>query len=267
MRIGFVGLGDQGGAIARALIEAGHDLTVWARRAQAAEGLCAAGARWAETPAVLPENCDLVALCVTDGAAVHDVLFERGLLNSMQPGTVLAIHSTIAPASIEQIAAAAVTCDVRVLDAPVAGGSAGVYHRRLALLLGGDQHDADRIMSAYASFCDPMMLVGAAGEATRIKLLSNLKFAIDVALGCQMLRTAGDYNLQGDHLRSALAAATGRSHALDAFPRMVREGRASHVADMLEKDVALAVAAFGDSVPQSWSALANEGLACLRRGS
>ena len=93
-RIGFIGLGAMGSVMARRLLRAGHAVTVWARRPEAAAGLVADGAQAAASPAALARECEHVLLCVTDTAAVEAVVFgAEGVAAAGRHAGVLVDHS------------------------------------------------------------------------------------------------------------------------------------------------------------------------------
>lgn len=265
MRIGFIGLGDQGGAMAHALIAAGHDLTVWARRPEIASEWRSAGAAWADTAAQVAQGQDIVALCVTDEAAIREILVDRGLLAAMEDGQILAIHATISPEAMLNLEALAQARGVRLVDAPVSGSGAAVARAALLLLLGGEQAEVDALRQCYAAFCNPIVHVGLAGDATRLKLINNLRCAVDFALAEQTMWVVADQGLDQDMARLALASGTGRNFALEAIGRIAAQGRADHVATILAKDVALALAAFAGGLPADWPELAHQGVNALIR--
>src|SRR5215218_10061985 len=107
--------------MAEMILGAGWPLHVWARRPETTEPFAKAGATVLASPAELGARCELVSVCVVADADVEQVVFDGGLLEAMQPGSVLAIHSTVAPATPRRVAEAASGRGVAVLDAPVSG--------------------------------------------------------------------------------------------------------------------------------------------------
>ena len=123
VRAGFIGLGSQGAPMAERMLAAGHELTVWARRPEAADDLVAKGAHRAASVTELGKRCDHIGVCVVDDAGVEEICAQ--LLPVMKPGNVLVIHSTILPQTCERLAAEAEKRGIALLDAPVSGGGAG----------------------------------------------------------------------------------------------------------------------------------------------
>jgi 3-hydroxyisobutyrate dehydrogenase len=121
MRVGYIGLGSQGAPMARRIIGAGYETTLWARRAATLEPFEGLGATFAETPAELAAASDLVCLCVVNDADVEQVIDD--LLPALAPGSVIAVQSTVRPETCVALAARARERDITVIDAPVSGGA------------------------------------------------------------------------------------------------------------------------------------------------
>ena len=97
-KVGFIGLGSQGGPMARRIVESGFPLTMWARRPESLEPYADTAASVASTPAEVGAASDVVGICVVGDADVEDVLLRPdGVLAGMPAGGVVAIHSTIHP--------------------------------------------------------------------------------------------------------------------------------------------------------------------------
>lgn len=132
--VGFVGLGDQGMPMARAIAEAGFELRVWARHSAELEAL---GSAHETEPTVteLAAASDLVALCVSTD---DDVLsLAEQMLPALRAGTVFVNHGTGTPRNAQRLADLFADREVAVLDAPVSGGRPAAEQRRLTTLVGG----------------------------------------------------------------------------------------------------------------------------------
>ena len=130
-RIGFIGLGSQGGPMAERIIAAGYPLTLWARRTDALAPFLGKGATAASDIAALGATCDHVGICVVDDAGVAEIVGQ--LLPAMRPGSRIVIHSTILPDHCVALAERCAERGIAFLDAPVSGGgpaaTAGPRHR------------------------------------------------------------------------------------------------------------------------------------------
>jgi len=120
MRVGFIGLGSQGGPMARRIVEGGYQTTLWARREATLEPYADTTAKTAGSPAELAAASDLVCLCVVGDDDVKEVLNgQTGVLAGLASGGIVAIHSTVHPDTCRQVAEAAAKQGISVIDAPV----------------------------------------------------------------------------------------------------------------------------------------------------
>ena len=164
MRVGFIGLGSQGAPMARRIVEAGHPLTIWARRPETVESFADTAATVARTPAELAANSDVVCLCVVSDADVESVITrDDGVLAGLAAGGVIAIHATVHPDTCRRVAAHAVEVGVDVVDAPVSGGGMAAAEGKLLVMVGGDDAVVARVRPVFATYADP----GAAPRAAR----------------------------------------------------------------------------------------------------
>src|SRR5579875_2511609 len=171
--VGFLGLGDMGGAIVSQIIGAGYATHLWARRPEVLDAFSGPAVHRADTPALLAGAVDLVGICVWDDAAVRDVLYgSDGVLAGCRPGTVVAIHSTVLPATVVEAAQAAAECGVAVVDAPVSGGREVALSGGLVVAAGGDDAAVERARPVFATFGDPVIHLGPVGAGQFAKLIN-----------------------------------------------------------------------------------------------
>lgn len=158
--IAVLGTGRMGAAIARRLLDAGHEVTVWNRTAAKTEPLVAAGARAARTLAAL--DAEVVITMLTDAAAVRDVVRAA----SLRPGSVLVEMSTIGPDAVRELP---VPDGVEVVDAPVLGSVAAAAAGRLTVLAGGKVERVRPVLEALGTVRD----CGPPGSGAALKLVAN----------------------------------------------------------------------------------------------
>ncbi|TDO06379.1 3-hydroxyisobutyrate dehydrogenase-like beta-hydroxyacid dehydrogenase [Mycobacterium sp. BK086] len=215
-RVGFIGLGDMGGALAARIIGAGFPTVLWARRAEALRSFSGPTVETAGTPAELAARVDLIGICVWDDKAVWEVVGEHdGVLAGCRPGTVIAIHSTIEPDMCLELATAAAEQGAVILDAPVSGGRDVALTGKLVVAVGGDREVLERSRPVLASFGDPVIHLGALGAGQLAKLVNNALLAANLALAHDALRLAASRGLQPDAMAQVLRHGSGRSFALD----------------------------------------------------
>jgi 3-hydroxyisobutyrate dehydrogenase len=178
-RIGLIGLGRMGQAIAGRLLGAGFPLMVHNRTRAKAEALIASGAAWAETPADLASRSDIILSILTDDRAVEQIyLGEHGLLAGEAAGKLFAEMSTIRTATIHALRTRAEARGARLLDAPVAGTVEPARQGQLLTLVGGDAADLERARPVLATFSRRIVHMGPSGAGTTMKLALNMTTAI-----------------------------------------------------------------------------------------
>jgi 3-hydroxyisobutyrate dehydrogenase-like beta-hydroxyacid dehydrogenase len=261
--IGFVGLGDQGAPMARAIAAAGFNLTVWARRAASVSVLDGLAHRVAATPEQLAAQSDIVLLCLRDDADLDDMLFDQGMLAAMRCGTVLVNHATGLPAASRSVAEAAAALGVLSLDAPVSGGGAGAANHTLTTIVGGDPDAFARALPVFETFSSSVVRMGGPGAGQTAKLLNNALTMSNLNNAVDVLRVAAALGLDIAALRHMLDSSSGGSYVLSALNRQIAPSLAPHLAALMQKDIehfAEAMAAAGID----GTALRDRGLAGAR---
>lgn len=180
-RVGFVGLGNIGRPMALRLAAAeGIDLWVYDVVRAPVEELEAAGARGADSVAALAARSDVVCVMVRDDDQVRAVADDVG------PGTVLVVHSTVAPGTPAELEARGLT----VLDAPVSGGPMGAADGSLAILVGGSDEAFGIARPALEAMGSKVVHAGPLGAGTRFKLARNLMHFVSFTAAMEASRLA-----------------------------------------------------------------------------
>lgn len=243
MRVGFIGLGSQGGPMARRIAEAGYPLTLWARRPATLAPYAGTPATIAASPAELAAASDLVCLCVVDDADVEQVLTgERGVLAGLRRGGVLAVHSTVHPDTCRRLAARAGAQGVTLIDAPVSGGGVAAAEGRLLVMAAGDPAVVDACRPVFATYADPVLHLGPVGSGQVAKLLNNVLFTANLATAASVLALGRELGVDPAALAGVVGHGSGASFALsrvaDADGTLDRI--AAHAGTVLHKDIRLA---------------------------
>jgi 3-hydroxyisobutyrate dehydrogenase-like beta-hydroxyacid dehydrogenase len=174
-RIGFLGLGTMGAAMARRLVQAGYEVTVYNRTPERSAPFRALGARIATTPAEVAESSDYVLSCLWDTAAVeHVFLGNDGLLGASRPGQIFVEHATFAPAAARDIAACLRDRGADFVDAPVTGGPEGAASGTLTAMVGGANTTIDAVANILACYAQKVIRVGDVGCGLELKLINQL---------------------------------------------------------------------------------------------
>ncbi|MEW6296509.1 MAG: NAD(P)-dependent oxidoreductase [Thermodesulfobacteriota bacterium] len=175
MRVGFIGLGNMGGPMAMHVLEAGHTLTVYDARREAANPHVGRGARWADSPMAVAAASEIVFTSLPGPKEVEAVVLgEGGVLQGASPGTVYIDLSTNSPTLIRRIQALAQEKQVAVLDAPVSGGPIGAQQATLAVMVGGDVEVYHRVKPVLDVIGNKVSYVGGIGCGAIAKLVHNM---------------------------------------------------------------------------------------------
>ena len=225
MRVGFIGLGSQGGPMARAIVDGGYDMTLWARRAESLEPFADTTAKVAGSPAELGAASDLVCLCVVGDADVEEVLGgDTGVLAGMAEGGIMrgiiAIHSTVHPDTCQRLAESAAAKGVSLIDAPVSGGAPAVAEKRLLVMVGGDPEIVERCRPVFETYANPVIHLGGLGSGQVAKLLNNLMFTANLANAKTTLELGEALGVNTSSLSDILTRGSASSSALNSIAAM-----------------------------------------------
>src|SRR5689334_10702716 len=139
VRTGWVGTGVMGASMCGHLLAAGHPVAVTTRTRAKADALVEAGAAWADSPAEVAADSEVVFVMVGYPSEVEAVVLGAdGVLGALAPGGLLVDMTTSRPALAVEIAARATAAGVAALDAPVSGGDVGARNGTLSIMVGGD---------------------------------------------------------------------------------------------------------------------------------
>ncbi|MGK2854250.1 MAG: NAD(P)-dependent oxidoreductase [Microbacteriaceae bacterium] len=218
MRVGFIGLGSQGGPMARRIVEGGFELTLWARRPASLEPYADTAAKVAATPAELGAASDLVCLCVVGDDDVREVISgENGVLAGLAPGGIIAIHSTVHPDTCSEIAQLAAAQGVSVIDAPVSGGGPAVEAGTLLVMIGGDEADVERVRPVFATYADPIVQLGPLGSGQVAKILNNLLFTANLGSAMSALELGESLGVPRERLCEVISRGSANSKAMGSI--------------------------------------------------
>lgn len=257
MRIGFVGIGNMGLAMALRLGEQGHEIAVC--DIDAARPPLAPGAAVAAVPAALA-GCALVIVAVVDAAQTRQVLFgPDGLAGALPPGATVMLCPTIAAEDTEACAAGLAARGIGCIDAPMSGGPQRAREGTMSLMVACDDALWVRWQPLLAQLAARLFRVGTrVGDGARTKLVNNLLAAVNLAGACEALALAVRWGLDPAATLAVIEQSSGQSWiGSDRLQRMLAGDSAprAHLA-LLAKDSGLAIAAAGDAAPAVGSAAA-----------
>ncbi len=177
-KIAYLGLGIMGRGMVGNLLKAGYPVTVWNRTAERCTPLVEQGASQAGTPAEAVAGADVIMYCLSDDAAVEDLLFGSGdLLSGVREGQIAIDLTTVHPDTSRREAAAYADKGVKFLDAPVNGSKNEAAGGGLWIVVGGDKEIYEEVKPILEPLSETTHYMGGTAKGTSMKLVGNLVVA------------------------------------------------------------------------------------------
>jgi 3-hydroxyisobutyrate dehydrogenase len=250
MKVGVAGLGRMGAAIAKRLIEVGHEVTVWNRNVDKVEPLARAGATRAASPTELASCVDVIITILTDARAIADVYDgASGLLAGNISGKLFIEMSTVQPETEVALAKTIAAKGATMVECPVGGTVGPALQGKLLGLAGGTKQDLARAKPILEQLCRRVDLVGPIGAGASMKLAINLPLGVFwQALG-EAYSLCRHLNLDPAWLMELFADTSGGPNVLKARGGAVAQalqskdpGSATFDCDSIRKDFCTMVA-------------------------
>ncbi|EHQ53096.1 oxidoreductase [Ectothiorhodospira sp. PHS-1] len=249
LKIGCIGLGIMGRPMAGHWLAAGHDVTVWARRPETVTTLLGQGAHWADSPADLARQVDVVFTNVSDTPDVEQVLLgPGGVAEGARPGMIVVDHSTISPTVTRRLADTLAERGIHLLDAPVSGGERGAVDGTLTIMVGGETAILERVRPLLEVVGRTITHVGGSGAGQFTKACNQLIVAQTMVAVSEAISLAEAAGVDPAAMREALMGGLAYSRVLEVHgERMIRrEYPPGFKARLHNKDMAIVLRAAAD---------------------
>lgn len=231
MDIGFIGLGAMGRHMAQHLMNGGHRLGVWARRAESAAPLVAAGATRYDSPAALAAASEVVFTMVTASSDFEAVVTgSDGIIEGARRGSVVVDMETISPAVARAVAQALTAKGIDMLDAPVSGGPMGAEQATLSIMAGGKAEVFERIQPLFACMGKTITRAGDSGAGQITKACNQLALLVATQGVAEALHLAGRLGADVAKVREVMLGGVAASRVMELFgKRMVERNYANGI--------------------------------------
>jgi len=214
-QIGLIGVGRMGQAMTKHLIRHGHHVIANDIEPKAREAARGLGARILDTPAEVGKLCSFVIIAVGyDNEAAAVMVEKDGLLQTMAPGSAIAVSSTCTPDHVKRLAEKAREKNVEVFDAPICRGQRAADDGTMLTLCGGRAEIFERAKPIYATFCKDIVLLGDVGAGQVGKAMNNFLLWVNGIALIEAGRLSESYGIELVKLREALLMSSGASDAL-----------------------------------------------------
>ncbi|MEO3725244.1 NAD(P)-dependent oxidoreductase [Pseudomonas syringae] len=225
--LGFAGIGLMGLPMCRRLLAAGYPLNVWNRNPAKCAPLVEAGARQVASPAELCGQADVVMLCLADTAVVREVVFgPAGVAEGAKPGQLLVDFSSLEPTATREMAAElADKTGMAWLDSPVSGGVVGAEAGSLAIMVGGDAADLDRVRPVLLELGQRVTHMGGVGAGQVTKACNQMIVACNALVIAEVVALAEQAGVDASLIAEALAGGFADSKPLQILAPQMAESR------------------------------------------
>ena len=227
MRVAFLGLGIMGRAMAANLVKAGHQVAAWNRT----PGKQVPGARMATSPKDAAQDAEVVWMCVSDTAAVEQVLFgadgvfgTEGDSGQLAAGAIVVDSSTISPSATVRFAERLRARGHDYVDAPVTGSKIGAENGQLIFIVGGPEQTLARLQPLFDAMGKTVMRMGDVGKGQSAKLAMNLMIALIYEGFAEGLTLATKLGVQPEKLVELIQVSMVRSGVVDYKAPFVLQG-------------------------------------------
>jgi 3-hydroxyisobutyrate dehydrogenase len=263
--VGFIGIGNMGGAIATRLLERGP-LGVWDMDVGAVQALTQTGAATAESAAALAADCDILLTCLPESKHVRELLFgEQAVAAAMARGTLVADMTTGDPVISREIASSLLDLNIHFVDAPVSGGPMGAQQGTLAIMMGGEADAVARLRPVFEAIFPNLDHVGPVGAGHAMKLANNLLNAICRLATAETVALAAKNGIDPAQAVDIMNRSSGRNYSTDiTYPRDILPGTMGQgfTVGLMHKDVRTACELAGATdVPRAFGEIARKLLA------
>ena len=245
-KIGFIGLGAMGKAMAANVTKGGFELTVYDLREEPCKALAALGATVAASPREVAKRSDIVEIAVVDDDQAERVVIGADcVVHGSLPGLIVAIHSTILPATVRKIAARCRANGVEVIDVPMSGGQKGAEDGQLAYMAGGDAAALEKCRPVFVTSASHIFHLGELGMGATAKMLIQIVVCLNMIAAHESELLCNKTGLDFKSFQNVLHVSSGQSNVLDNWQRFKRPEEPEAVrrrrADVFEKSLSPAL--------------------------
>lgn len=246
MKIGFIGLGNAGGKLAGNLLRhrdsKNIDLTVHDLDKNAAKPFIDGGANWADTPAQMAQNCEIIITCLPSPAACAAVIEgDNGVLTTMGEGKIWAEMSTNDAGEVKRLAAKVEAARGEAIECPVSGGCHRAATGNISIFAGGKRETFERMLPVLKILGQRILHTGELGTASTLKVMTNYLATANLLTLCEALTTMKAAGLDLATTLKAITISSGNSFVAETEGQVILNGSRDieFTMDLVLKDIGL----------------------------
>lgn len=221
--IGFIGIGAMGTPMAQNLLKAGYRLVVYDLKGKAVEAVVNAGAEKALSPREVASRSSVVITMLPASPDVEAVVLgPQGIIEGAEAEDIVIDMSSSYPGSTKMLGARLSAKGIRMLDAPVSGGTKGAREGTLSVMVGGEEKDFEECRTIFEAMGKNIYYLGKIGAGHTVKALNNLCSACSMLITSEAMVVATKLGLSPEKVIDVLNSSTGRSWSSQfKFPTFV----------------------------------------------
>lgn len=224
MKIGFIGLGIMGKPMAKNLLKAGYELTVFDVNKTAVDELVSAGATGASSARQTAKAAEVVLTMLPNSPHVKSVMLgEQGVGSAMEKGSTFIDMSSINPIASREIAAELQKYGVEMLDAPVSGGEPKAIDATLSFMVGGKEEIFNKYADMLGKMGASVVRCGEIGAGNVTKLCNQIVVAVNIAAVSEALMLGQKAGVSPESIYKAIRGGLAGSTVMDAKVPMILE--------------------------------------------
>lgn len=242
MELGYIGLGNMGGALARRLLRQ-HKMRVYDLKPENMAKLADKGGVASQSPKALAAQSDIVMTCLPTSKEVRDAIFGAdGIAAGLKPGGIIADMTTGDPNATRAMAKELSAQGITLVDAPVSGGPHGADAGTIAIMVGASEEVFRRVRPVFEAISPNIFHCGDVGTGHVMKLVNNVVAASIRTVTFEAVTMGIKNGLSFKTCTEVLAKSSGRSYSTEVtLPRMLGgNAAASFTLGLMHKDVRLA---------------------------
>ena len=242
MKIGFIGLGNVGGKLAGSMLRNSFDLTVRDLDKSIAQRFLDQGAKWADSPKEMAENCDVVITCLPSPAACSAVMeADDGILAGLSEGKIWAEMSTTDESEVKRIAALVEAKGASPIECPVSGGCHRAATGNISIFAGCDRPTFERMLPMLTTLGRRVLHTGPIGSASMLKVMTNYLATANLITVSEALVTMKAAGMDLATTYEAIAISSGTSFVAETEGQVILNGSRdiSFTMDLVKKDIGL----------------------------
>ena len=242
--IGFIGIGAMGKPMLQNLLKAGYKVVVYDIKEKATEELVRAGAEKTSSPQDVARYSSVVITMLPASPDVEAVVLgSEGVIEGAKSGDIVIDMSSSYPASTKIICEQLAVKGIRMLDAPVSGGTKGAHEGTLTIMVGGEEKDYEECRPILEAMGQNIYYLGKIGAGHTVKALNNLCSACSMVITSEALVLATKLGLTPEKVIDVINSSSGRSWSSQfKFPTFVLNNtfNSGFSIDLMNKDLEIA---------------------------